>query len=55
MHVQDEPGQVAYDKDGDDEHQDDRHVVVLPAPAPHPPSETRIVKFSGESYIFVQT
>ena len=39
MHVQDEPGEVADDEDGDDQHQDDRHVVVLPASAPHPPSE----------------
>ena len=41
MHVQDEPGQVADDKDGDDEHQDDRHVVVLPASTSHPPPEAK--------------
>ena len=41
MHVQDEPGEVADDEDGDDQHQDDRHVVVLPASAPHPPSEQK--------------
>ena len=39
MHVQDEPGQVADDEDGDDEHQDDRHVVVLSTSTPHPTPE----------------
>ena len=41
MHVQDEPGQVADGEDGDDEHEDRRHVVILPASPPHPPSEQK--------------
>ena len=38
MHVQYQPGDVAQYKDGDNDHENDRHAVLLhPPPLPPPP------------------
>ena len=37
VHVQDQPWQVADDEDGDDQHQDDRHVVIFSTSTSHSP------------------
>ena len=41
VHVQDQSGEVADHENSDDQHQDDRHVVVLPASTSHPPPEAK--------------
>ena len=47
MHIQHQPGDVAHNKDGDDDHQDDGHAV-LPHPPPLPPPPDGLIDLGVE-------
>ena len=47
MHVQHQPGDVAHNKDGDNDHQDDGHAV-LPHPPPLPPPPDGLIDLGVE-------
>ena len=43
MHVEDDPGEVTEDEDGDNHHEDHREVVAPRVPALHPPPEIGVL------------
>ena len=47
MHVQHQPGDVAYNEDGDDDHENDWHAV-LPHPPPLPPPPDSLIDLGVE-------
>ena len=43
MHVEDDPGEVTEDEDGDNHHEDHGEVVAPRVPALHPPPEIGVL------------
>ena len=47
MHVQHQPGDIAHNEDGDNDHEDDGHAV-LPDPPPLPPPPDGLIDLGVE-------
>jgi hypothetical protein len=50
MHVEDDAGQVADDKDEDNQHEDDGEVLIMSFPSSSPSSEKRCI--SGKCVMY---